>query len=43
VTVAAKRIHSKAKGEKVHLDLIVPVRRGLLIHLNEATVDLVVR
>ena len=43
VTVAAKRIYAKTKGEKVHLDLIVPVQRGAFIHLKEATVDLTLR
>ena len=43
VTLAAKRFHAKAKGEKVHLDLIIPVQRGALVRLREAVVDLPVR
>jgi serine protease Do len=43
VTVAAKLLHAKAKGEKVHLELVVPVRRAGFIQLRQATVDLGVR
>ena len=40
VTAAAKRIQAKVKGEKIHLDLIVPVRRAGYM---QATADLTVR
>jgi serine protease Do len=43
VTVAAKLLHAKAKGEKVHLELVVPVRRAGFIQLRQATVDLGLR
>jgi hypothetical protein len=41
--VAAKLLHAKAKGEKVHLELVVAVRRAGFIQLRQATVDLGVR
>jgi len=43
VVQAAKKLYAKAKGEKVHLELIVPVQRGNLFRLNQGTVDLNVR
>jgi S1-C subfamily serine protease len=43
VVTAAKKLHAKAKGEKVHLELIVPVQRGGFIRLNPAMVDVTVR
>jgi S1-C subfamily serine protease len=39
----AKKLHSKARGEKVHLELIIPVQRGNYIRLNQAAVDIAVR
>jgi serine protease Do len=39
----ARRLHTKAKGEKVRLDLIVPVRRGNYLRLTEAAVEVPVR
>ncbi len=43
VVRAAKKLHAKAKGDKVHCELIVPVQRGNFVRLTQATVDLVVR
>ncbi len=43
VVLAAKKLHAKAKGEKVHLELIVPVQRGHFVRLNRGTADLTVR
>lgn len=43
VVLAAKKLHGKAKGEKVRLELIVPSRRGNYIRLSQAAVDLTVR
>ena len=43
VVVAAKKLHAMAKGEKVHLDLIVPARRGNFIRHTQAAADLTVR
>jgi S1-C subfamily serine protease len=40
---AAKKLHSKAKGEKVHVELIVPVQRGNYVRLNQAAVNIAVR
>jgi S1-C subfamily serine protease len=42
VTVA-KKLHSRVKGEKVRLELIIPVRRGNFMHLRQAAVELTVR
>jgi S1-C subfamily serine protease len=43
VAVAAKRIHAKAKGDKLRLELIIPVQRGGFVRLTQATVDVTVR
>jgi S1-C subfamily serine protease len=43
IVPVAKKLHGKAKGEKVHLELIVPVQRGNYIRLNQAAVDIAVR
>ena len=42
-TAAAKKLHAKVKGEKVRLQLIVPVQRGAFVRLSEATAELTVR
>lgn len=43
VVGAAKKLHGKAKGDKVRLDLVIPVRRGGFIRFNQGYVDLTVR
>jgi S1-C subfamily serine protease len=43
VVVAAKKLYSKAKGDKVRLELVIPVRRGGFIRFNQGFVDVTVR
>jgi S1-C subfamily serine protease len=43
VVTAAKTLHGKTKGQKVRLDLIVPSRRGPIIQLSPAAVEVAVR
>jgi serine protease Do len=43
VVLAAKKIHVKNKGEKIRLELIVPIQRGNFIRLNQGVVDLTLR
>jgi S1-C subfamily serine protease len=43
VVQTAKKLHGKARGEKVRLELIIPVQRGNFIRLNQAAVDIAVR
>jgi S1-C subfamily serine protease len=43
VTRAAKILHARAKGEKVHLELLVPVQRGAFRVLTQGMVDVPVR
>jgi serine protease Do len=43
VVLAAKKVHVKSKGEKIRLELIVPVQRGNFIRLNQGVVDLTLR
>ena len=43
VLSAAKHIQTKAKGEKVRLELAIPVQRGGFIRLTQGTVDLSLR
>jgi S1-C subfamily serine protease len=43
VVSAARMLYAKTKGEKVHLDLVVPMQRGRLRAFQEAVVDLPTR
>jgi S1-C subfamily serine protease len=43
VVAAAKKLHSKGKGDKIHLELVIPVRRGNFVRLTQGAVDITVR
>ena len=43
VLLAAKKLYSKSKGDKVRLELVIPVQRGGFIRFNQGYVDVTVR
>lgn len=43
VVAAAKRLYSRPKGEKIRIELIIPVQRGNFLRLTQGAVDLTVR
>jgi S1-C subfamily serine protease len=43
IVKAAKRLYAKRKGEKVRLDLLVPMQRGAFYGYSQGAVELVVR
>jgi S1-C subfamily serine protease len=43
LVLAAKKLHAKAKGEKVRVELIIPVQRGNFVRLSQGAADIVVR
>ena len=43
ILTAAKRVYAKAKGEKVKLELTIPVQRGAFVRLTQGSVDLPLR
>ena len=43
LVAAAKMLYSKAKGEKVHFEILAPRQRGRFLELRQGTVDVTVR
>jgi len=43
VVATAKRLYAKARGEKTHLELIIPVQRGGFVQFTRATAEFAVR
>jgi len=43
VVLAAKKLYARVKGDKVRLELIIPVQRGNLVRLNQGAVDVTLR
>jgi serine protease Do len=43
VVAAARKLHGKGKGDKIRLELVIPVQRGNFVRLSQGTVDITVR
>ncbi len=43
VVELAKMLHAKSKGDRVKLNLVAPIQRGIFIRITSGTVELVVR
>jgi serine protease Do len=43
VVTAAKKLHNKRKGDKIRLELVIPVQRGNFVRLTQGAVDVAIR
>jgi len=43
VVLAAKKLYARAKGDRVRLELIIPMQRGNFVRLNQGAVDVTLR
>jgi S1-C subfamily serine protease len=43
IVLAAKKLYARAKGDRVRLELIIPMQRGNFVRLNQGAVDVTLR